>query len=30
MIDCTEPRLPRADNGRNGEGQKSMRKEGTA
>ena len=30
MIACTEPRLPEAGRGRTGEGQKSMRKEGTA
>ena len=30
MSACTEPRQPGADDGRDGEGQKSMRKEGTA
>ena len=30
MSDCTEPRPPEADNGRNGEGQEGMRKVGTA
>jgi hypothetical protein len=30
MTDCTEPRLPHVDNGRDGERQKGMRKVGTA
>jgi hypothetical protein len=30
MTDCTEPRLPHVDDGRDGEGQKGMRKVGTA
>ena len=29
MTDCTEPRLPAAGDGRDGEGQKGMRKVGT-
>jgi hypothetical protein len=30
MTACTEPRPPQAADGRNGEGQKGMPKEGTA
>jgi hypothetical protein len=30
MTDCTEPRLPQVDDGRDGEGQKGMRKTSTA
>jgi hypothetical protein len=30
MSDCTEPRMPQAADGRAGEGQKRMRKVGTA
>jgi hypothetical protein len=30
MSDCTEPRPPRAGDGRDGEGQEGMRKVGTA
>jgi hypothetical protein len=30
MTDCTEPHRPHVDDDRNGEGQKGMRKVGTA
>jgi hypothetical protein len=30
MTDCTEPRLARAEDGRDGEGREGMPKEGTA